>query len=158
MHRLAIIALAIIAIPALAFSQGIKVSNEALLEVRRLADDGTVKLAYIAPERVRPGNAILYRITYANTGADQAENVILTSEIPGSLTITEGSAEIAGARTEYSIDGGRTFADRAELFVAGTDGKMRLAEAADLTNVRWTILNPVPGGEISSVSYRAVVN
>lgn len=157
MNRLAAIAFAIIAIPAVAFSQGIEVTNEALLEIRRLADDGTVKVEYVAPDKVVPGDAILYRITYANTGMQPADGVVVVSQIPDSLIITEGSAEAAGTRTQYSVDGGKTYADRDDLYVTDADGKKRPAEAGDLTNVRWTVLQPLGGGLQAGVSYRAVV-
>lgn len=158
MHKLAAMAIAgILALPLPAAAQGVEVTNTALIEVKTVDQDGKEEVKYLAADKVTPGDTIMYLITFTNRGDKSAEGIVLTSEIPSDLIIKEGSAEAAGARVEYSIDNGKTYADREALVVTTSDGGRRPATAEDLTNLRWTILDPLPAGGINSVSYRAVV-
>ena len=71
-------------------------SNPALLEVAEEADVSVVKTA--SPNPVNPGEVLTYTIVISNAGPSFAENVILTDNIPDSIT-----------DVEFSVDGGGTF-------------------------------------------------
>lgn len=158
MHRLFMAALAVFALATPVLADGIQVTNTATVEVKTVNAEGKEEITYVAPDKVRPGDAVVYTISYTNTGGGAAEGVVLSSQIPADLTITEGTAETPAARTEYSVDGGASFGPRESLTVTGADGQQRPAMASDLTNVRWTMLSPLPAGADGSVSYRATVN
>lgn len=150
-----VLALSAMAAPGLA--QNVEVTNEALIEVVSVDADGKETITYEAANVVAPGDAILYRITYKNVGEEPVEGIVLQSQIPSDLVISEGSAEAAGARVQYSIDGGTSFADRGALVVTTPEGTQRPAEATDLTNVLWSVAGSLAAGESGSVSYRGLV-
>ncbi len=139
------------------FAQSIEVTNEALLEVVTLDENGEEKITYEDVSVVLPGDAIKYLITYSNVGTSQVESIVLKSQIPPNLLYTEQSAESENASVQYSIDGGATFADREDLVVITPEGEERPAEASDLTNIIWNVKDPIAAGSSDSVSFRATV-
>lgn len=158
MVRLFAATFVILALATPVFAQGVEITNQALVELRTVDANGEETIKYVIADRVIPGSVILYLITYANKGDAPAEGIVLTSQIPADLTFTEGSADIDGARVQFSIDGGKTYANREDLVVTTADGDERPAEASDLTNIRWTVRSALKTGKNRAVSYRAVVN
>ena len=150
-----ILALVAMSIPTLA--QNVEVTNEALIEVVTVDADGKETITYEPAEVVAPGDAILYRITYKNVGTEPVEGIVLQSQIPSDLIITEDSAEADGLVVQYSIDGGASFANRGDLVVTTPEGEKRPAEAADLTNVLWQVGETLAAEASGSVSFRGVV-
>ena len=62
-----------------------------------------------------------------------------------------------GAVVSYSVDGGHTFAAAADLKVKGPDGKLRAAVAADYTDIRWQLKNPLKANSVAFVRFRTLV-
>lgn len=63
--------------------------------------------------------------------------------IPDQIKYIDGSAEQADVKTEYSVDGGKSFAPRDKLMVRLSDNRLVPARAEDITNIRWTVEKPV---------------
>lgn len=82
-------------------------SNEVPVLVGTLADVSAVKTA--SPTPAEPGNLLTYTITVANAGPSAAENVVLTDDIPASLS-----------GVEFSVDGGITFSPWSGSYALGT--------------------------------------
>jgi uncharacterized repeat protein (TIGR01451 family) len=150
-----IFAMAFIASPI--FAQSVEITNQALLEVVTVDENGEAKVSYEEATIVLPGSAILYRMEYTNVGDTPAEGVVLKSPIPPSVVYTEGSAELDEHRIQYSIDSGVTFANREDLFITNPDGTIRPALATDLTNIQWTVFGSLDLEASATVSFRAIV-
>lgn len=148
---LGLCAAALIATPALSMEAVQKVERE----IVTTAPDGTQTVTYQAAERVRPGETVVYTLDYVNTQADPASDLKLDMVVPEQVRLAEGSADVPGARVQYSADGGQSYADRLGLTVRNDDGTTRAATTDDITHVRWTLLSPVQPGERGAVSFRA---
>ena len=118
--------------------------------------DGSLELTYAPADRVAPGETLVYTLNFENTGTESADNIVLTLPFEKAVTYVEGSAIDPKARVEFSADGGKSFVSRSELSVA-ENGNVRPAVAADVTHVRWTLLDAVGPGESGSVKLQAVL-
>ncbi len=116
-----------------------------------------VKRVEASKAKVVPGDTVIFTNTYANTGKDPATGVVITNPVPEHMIYTEGSAEGKGAKIEFSVDNGKTFASAAKLKIKRADGKEKTATASDYTHIRWTLEKPVEKGAKGSVSFRAKV-
>jgi uncharacterized repeat protein (TIGR01451 family) len=113
------------------------------------------------PEKIVPGDEVIYTVTYTNKTGKPAENVSVTNPVPTHTRYRDGSAAGEGATITYSVDGGKTFATPDKLTVAIKDksGKdiARPAAAADYTHIRWLLKQSVAPGQSGTVRFRAVV-
>jgi len=99
---------------------------------------GEAKTELVAADTVIPGEKVVYTITFRNIGDEPADNVIITNPISGDLLYVDGSAFGPGTDIQFSIDGGKTFANPSELVVT-EDGVTRSAVATDFTHIRWVM-------------------
>jgi uncharacterized repeat protein (TIGR01451 family) len=118
--------------------------------------DQEVKRVEASKANVPPGETVIFTNYYTNKGQDSATGVVITNPVPEHMVYLDKSAEGAGSRIEFSIDGGRTYGPASKLVVQ-TGGKERPAIASDYSHIRWTLLKPVPRGAKGSVSFRAKV-
>lgn len=116
-----------------------------------------VKRVEAAKANVVPGDTVIFTNTYANTGKDPATGVVITNPVPEHMIYAEGSAEGKGAKIDFSVDKGKSYAPAVKLKIKGADGKERPATAADYTHIRWTLEKPVEKGGKGSISFRAKV-
>ena len=106
--------------------------------------DGTETLKREKADTVVPGEKIVYSINYYNDLDKAAENVVLVMPVPSELALIEGSADISGAETTYSADGGKSFAAREKVVVTLADNSTRIADASDITHVKWMVASITP--------------
>lgn len=116
-------------------------------------NDGSETIKREKAETVVPGESIVYSINYYNDRDKAAENVVLVMPIPAELTFTEGSADVDGAETTFSADGGKTFAVRESVIVSLEDNSTRVADAADITHVKWIVASITPD-QSGSLSFK----
>lgn len=113
------------------------------------------------PEKVVPGDDVIYTVTYTNKTGKPADNITVTNPVPAHTRYRDGSAVGEGATITFSVDGGKTFATPDKLTVAIKDksGKdiTRPAAAADYTHIRWVLKQSVAPGQSGTVRFRAVV-
>ena len=114
---------------------------------------GKTKVTLEEPNKVVPGDRLLFTIHYANSTAKPAENFVVTNPIPAEVAFAGN--ESAGA--EVSVDGGKTFGPLAALKVAAADGKSRAAVAADVTHVRWAFAKAIPAAASGDLKFNAIV-
>lgn len=107
-------------------------------------------------QRAMPGQEIIYVVTYRNTGAKPAENVVINNSVPKGLVFQPGSAEGAGARAEVTVDG-QKFGALEAISVKDSKGVVRPARASDVTSVRWVLNAAVKPNQEGSVSYKALL-
>jgi uncharacterized repeat protein (TIGR01451 family) len=134
------------------------------LEIRAVAEvesksteRGREIVKLIPADRVVPGDRVLYTLEVRNSGAAVLDAPVVIQPVPEHMRYVADTAVGPGVEVTYSVDGGHTF-DRAEnLKVSGSDGKPRLALAADYTHIRWQLKNSLKVNSMAFVRFRALV-
>lgn len=143
-----------------AHAQSVELATKAEKEIEVEEKGVKIKKA-VPPQRMVPGDEVLYTVTYANKTAKPAERVIITNPVPRHTRYKEGSAAGEGTDITFSVDGGKTFAPRGRLTVSEKDksGKeaARPATAQDYTHIRWTLKENVAPGRTGAVTFRAII-
>lgn len=158
----AIVALAaLLTVPwAQAQAQGqghIKLTSRAWQEKQVFNSEGKKELKRVPAAKVLPGDEVIFTISYENIGKQAAENAEITDPIPAHMTYTPNSAQGAGTRITFSVDGGKTYAMPGKLFIFDAAGRKYPARPQDYTHIRWTFEKPLPPGAKGEVSFRAVL-
>ena len=108
--------------------------------------------------QVAPGERILYKLDLANQGDREARDPMALGPIPAGTAYVPGSATTgSGMRVEYSIDGGKTFAEKPTITVTGRTGSRQIVPAPtnSYTTIRWRWEAPLAAGATADVSYRS---
>lgn len=96
---------------------------------------------FVRAERLEAGDEVHYTIRVHNPGKQPVTEVQVTKRMPFGLHYVPGSATGPACDTEFSGDGGRTFAPR--------------LPGDDHTHVRWTLRRPLPAGATALLRFRA---
>lgn len=118
---------------------------------------GEAETRLVPADIVVPGDRVVYTITFRNIGDEPTGDVVVTNPIAENLTFADGSAFGPGTAIQFSVDGGTTFADRADLTVT-QNGESRAATAEDLTHIRWTLQTELAVGAQGIARFAAVVD
>ena len=138
--------------PLAAQEQPIELAGDVKLVVTTTDDAGQSTTSFIAPEKVVPGDRLLFTTDFRNGGAELVENFVVTNPLPGAVQL----ASDADPGLLVSVDGGTTWGQLNALSVALEDGSSRAATHSDVTHVRWTLASVQPG-ESGRVEYPAIV-
>lgn len=113
--------------------------------------------------KVRPGELLAQTVTARNVSARPLANVAVKLPVPaGMVYVAPDGAAHAGVRTEYSIDGGKTFAPAPlkKKVTVTENGKAVTREVEVKPNeydaVRWT-LAALPAGTEKTLGFRVQV-
>ena len=106
---------------------------------------------------VTPGTTVVYALVFRNDQAAPADDIVLVMPVPEEVAYIEGSATNRLAVTDFSADGGTSFAPRESLSVTDATGVVRAAAADDITHVRWTVANAVQPGETGQLWFRGTL-
>ena len=141
-------------------AQTVELVNKAEREIE-VVEKG-VKLKKLAPpEKMVPGDEVIYTVTYNNKTGKPAEKVLITNPLPKFTRYKDGSAAGDNSDITFSADGGKSFATPDKLIVTIKDksGKdiTRPAAAAEYTHIRWVIKQNVAPGQSGAVRFRAVI-
>ena len=151
----AIFAIAI-AIPAAALAQTaqpVTLVSKAFV-VKQVPDaSGKPKNTLVAPERVVPGEALVFMLDYTNTGTKPAIGFVINNPIPAAVIYTGAEQPWA----TVSVDGGKSFGALATLKVAKPDKSLRPALPTDVTTVRWKFAQPIAPAATGRVMYFGMV-
>lgn len=142
--------------PALA-EDTLQLTNAVFQEVEVTGAGGKKEKKLVPAAKVTPGTEVTYVITYRNVGTQVAEKVVIRNPLPKELAYKGGASSGKGTKFEVSVDGGISYGVLAGLKVTGADGKPRPAQAADVTDLRWTLAAAVPPGKEGAVRYKAVL-
>lgn len=148
-----IAAVAALAVPFQAVAAPVELNTHVLVEAKKAAADGSVKISLVPAGHAVPGDHVVYQIAYRNNGKQPASNVVITNPVPAQLAYAGPSAN--SPAPEVSTDGVR-FGALSQLSVRGADGRVRAATAADVRVVRWRI-NPIAPGGSGQVAFRATI-
>lgn len=156
-----VLALALLAPPAASAQQkgSLTIRSVSEIEIKQKNAEGKeeVKRVDATKTKVLPGETVIFTNYYAYNGDKPATDVVIKNPVPGHMTYMDGTAEGKGARIEYSVDKGKTYATADKVRVRAANGQERRAAAADYTNIRWTLETPLNKGGKGSVSFRAKV-
>lgn len=138
----------LIALPA----QAMTASQKVEVERKVTQADGQVDVVLTPPDKVLPGDMLVYTVNYYNDKQEVTNNFRLDMPVPAEVTYLEGSAQRDNAVVLFSIDNGQTFKPRERLLVNLDTGGTRSAVSEEITHIRWTLtqdLNPGDRGEMS---------
>ena len=113
-----------------------------------------VKRIEAAKANVVPGDTVIFTIAYENRDTKPADRVVVINPVPEHMTYVDKSAEGTGTAIDFSIDGGRTYAQPGKLRVT-EKGVQRSARPAEYTHIRWVLAKPLPPGGKGTVSFKA---
>jgi hypothetical protein len=124
--------------------------------VANVEADARVTLDVAAGTVASHADQLIVSVQFTNASGQIVDGVRVTSPVPPDVAYVAGSASGPGSIVLFSVDQGRTFGQPAELKVAGADGALRAAIAADYTHVRWILDAPLDVGAAGIVRFRAV--
>ncbi len=103
------------------------------------AADGHTTLTPVEQSPPKSGDEIEYDIAANNAGTSPALRLVPVAKVPAGTAYIAGSAKAAGARAEFSLDGGKTWSSSPTVTVKAPDGTMvlRKADPALYTAVRF---------------------
>ena len=156
-HILILGVFSLCATAALAQEGKVQLQTVVAKEQRTIDDTGEVSIELVDAEEIVPGDVVLYTVTYRNVSDQSVENITVTNPIPPQLTYVPDSSFSPGADVQYSVDGGATWGDLAELVVADGDAR-RAATADDLTHIRWRLSGELAPGTQGFARFRARLN
>ncbi|WP_299327368.1 hypothetical protein [Parasphingopyxis sp.] len=136
-----------------AMANQVSLDSEVFVERSAEAADGSVTVTLEEPSRVVPGDNLVFVLSYENTGAEPADNFVVTNPMPEAVVFVEA---IDGGAV-YSVDGGENFGPLTELRVASEGGVDRAAQPVDVTHIRWTLTEPIAAGGSGQLRFRGVV-
>lgn len=134
---------------------GVEVRNEAFVSVETTDVGGKTTTKLVPAGKVVPGNEVLYVVTVKNLGKQPVDKLSVDNPVPQHMSYVPESAAGERALALVSVDGGKTYGDLAVLRIAGADGKLRPAQAGDVTHLRWTLGYALQAGEQGKVSFKA---
>ncbi len=141
-------------------AQNVELVTKAEKEIEVVEKGAKVK-KLAPPEKMVPGDEVVYTVSYNNKTGKPAEKVLITNPVPKYTRYKDGSATGDNTDITFSADGGKTFATPDKLIVTIKDksGKdiTRPAAAAEYTHIRWTLKQNVAPGQAGSVRFRAVI-
>ncbi|WP_428332169.1 hypothetical protein [Novosphingobium sp.] len=114
--------------------------------------NGQTTHQFVAPEKVVPGNHLLFVTAYRNTSDKPVDHFVVTNPVPGAVALEGAGAD----NFEVSVDGGKTWGKLAQLTVAKPGVAPHAAQDSDVTTVRWVIPVIAPGAS-GTLQYHAVV-
>jgi len=123
----------------------------------KLVSGGREAVKLIPADRLVPGDRVLYTLEVRNVGATSLDAPVVSTPVPEHTQYVADSAVGPGAAVSYSVDGGRTFDRPENLKVPAPDAAVRPAIAADYTDIRWQLKNPLRPNSVAFVRFRAVV-
>jgi uncharacterized repeat protein (TIGR01451 family) len=108
---------------------------------------------------VKPGEILDWTITSENSGNAPAFEYKTVGHIPQGTTFVADSAKADGAKTVYSIDGGKSYSAQPTIEVKQADGSVKRVPApvSMYTEIRYEWADPLAQGGKLSASYKVRV-
>lgn len=133
-------------------SAEVTLTNTVFEVVTITAKDGSQQDQWQTPDKLLPGERVGYQVEVNNKGTEPAADIVIANPIPEHTVYVQDSAKGINTSIEFSVNNGKNYALPAELFIE-KDGKRVQAEAADYTQVRWILNQPLAAGASTSVQY-----
>lgn len=141
-----------------ALAQGhIQLKSAAEVEKEVFNEEGKKVIQRVPAAKVLPGQEVIFTTFYENISKKVVENAVITNPVPEHMIYKENSAQGAGTRITFSVDGGKTYDAPAKLMVVDAAGRQFPARPQDYTHIRWTFESPLRSGAKGEVSFRAIL-
>ena len=112
-------------------------------QIKYKTKKGHIRVKYIKPERVVPGDIIVYQNVVSNFENKPLENLVLNNKISKYSKYVRYSAKCSlPCKILVSTDGGRTFVK-----------ENRVSKRKKITNIRWIFLSKVKPGRKAYASF-----
>ncbi len=125
--------------------------------VQQVDANGQSHLVAVNPDRIVPGDRILYTTKVTNNGARASDNIVITNPIPEHVRYLGGTATGDNFTIVYSVDGGEQWGQPEQLQVKQADGTVRQAQPAEYTHIRWQYRSALQPAEVRRVSFQALL-
>ena len=143
----------LVASPVLALAAPGAVALDSSIKLDKITTvNGQTTHEFVAPQKVVPGNHLLFVTQYRNTSDKPVDHFVVTNPVPSPVELESVGAD----NFEVSVDGGKSWGKLAQLTVTKPGAAMRAAQDADVTTVRWVIPVIAPGAS-GTLQYHAVV-
>lgn len=142
---------AMAAMPAFA-NDAIELNSEVFVE--RLVKRGArTAIQLEKPKQVLPGDRLVFILRYRNSGERPVQDFVVTNPMPEAVRFQE----TLDGTEEVSVDGGQNWDKLDALRIPTGNGRSRPARAADVTHVRWNILQNITKGSEGKLTFRGIV-
>lgn len=146
------LAAATIATPVMAQQAALALKGDVKLVKTEVDESGNAVTKLVAPDVAVPGDKVVFTTAYQNNGAEAATNAVIRNPLNPAVRL----ADDADPELSVSVDDGATWGKLAELTILNEDGTRRVAIAADVTHVRWTLDRVEPGAS-GTVEFYAII-
>ena len=125
-----------------------------------VVEDGKTVVKRVTADTVESGQVIFYTLTVNNAGDEKATNVVLNNPVPEGTVYVANSAFGKDTKIVFSADGGQHYDVPPRLTVqikkADVSVEKRIATPEEYTQIRWTITEVTPGGNLK-LGYQVTV-
>lgn len=125
--------------------------------VQQVDANGQSRLVAVNPDRIVPGDRIMYTTNVTNNGGKASDNIVITNPIPQHVRYLGGTAQGNNFTITYSVDGGNQWGQPAQLQVRQADGQVRQAQPAEYTHIRWQYRAALQPAEAQQISFQALL-
>ncbi len=151
--RLSLCLFLLFAASAASAASPLELQHDIFVERIERTSSGKLRVRLEEPERVAPGDRLIFVIRYRNADKVSKSNLVLTNPLPAKVAFTGEESE----DTIVSVDDGRHWGRLDQLEVALPGGSTRAALPEDVTHVRWKLARAVPAGGEGKFIFRARV-
>nr|CAA6817735.1 MAG: Unknown protein [uncultured Thiotrichaceae bacterium] len=123
--------------------------------VQQVDANGQSHWVAVNPDRIVPGDRILYTTNVANNGGQASDNIVITNPVPQHVRYLGNTAQGSNFTIVYSVDGGQQFGQPGQLQVRDASGQVRQAQPAEYTHIRWQYNTALQPAETQKISFQA---
>ena len=134
-------------------ADAVNLASEVFIEKTVQGEDGRPFTTLDKPDRVMPGDNLVFVLKYRNTGREAARNFSVTNPLPRAVAFRETPNGMA----QFSVDSGQNWGVLSQLRIRDNSGRLRSARPDDVTHVRWTFRQPLPSGASGKLTFRGTV-
>ena len=116
--------------------------------------NGKKVASYVPAAKVLPGETVQYNTFFQNVGNQPTSNINIVNPIPKHTVYLPNTAQGQNTVVSFSVNGGKSYAPKAALKVRGRDGKVRVAQPADYTHVKWQYRGNLAPKATKSVGFK----
>lgn len=109
---------------------------------------------YVPAAKVLPGETLQYNTFFQNISNQPANGIAIVNPIPKHTVYLPNTAQGQNTVVSFSVNGGKSYAPKGALKVRGRDGKVRVAQPADYTNVKWQYRGNLAPKATKSVGFK----
>lgn len=140
-------------VPTHAATQDKPMKLESMVQLLRADESGAdSQPQLVEPQGVVPGDTLVFTTTYHNGGSSAVKNFVIVNPVSAELLLSAEAAD----QTEVSVDGAKNWGRLGTLTVSDINGQKRLANAGDITHLRW-VVDEVPAQGTGKVQFSARV-